>query len=210
LTLFDAIAVLILAVSALVGVVRGALREVTTVIAFVIAVFAAAFALRFTGPLARAAVHPSWAANAVALLVVFLAAYIALRVIAAGLTRSVHNTRALGTLDRTIGGAFGLARGLIVLGVFYLVFNAATPPERVPTWISHAAFYPLSRACAEVLRTFAPQGSAVVKHLKPAMENAVRSGGSDEAASSDSGQSAGKGYSDAARKALDDVVEKSR
>ncbi len=86
MTLFDFIALTILGVSTLVGLIRGALREVTTVAAFVLAVVIALFALRFTAPMARAAVHPAWAGNAVAVVVVFLAAYVLLRVLAAAAT----------------------------------------------------------------------------------------------------------------------------
>ena len=51
MTLFDFIAILILAVSGIVGFVRGATREVMTVLAFILAVLISIFALRFTGPI---------------------------------------------------------------------------------------------------------------------------------------------------------------
>jgi membrane protein required for colicin V production len=206
LTLFDIIAVLILGVSVLVGFLRGALREVATVIAFVAAVIIAIFALRLTGPVARAAVHPSWAATGVALVVVFLAAYIALRVLASNLMRGVHSVRALGTLDRIVGSGFGLVRGLVVLGVFYLAFNLAPPPTGTPSWIADAKLYPLARACADTLRALAPKGSAIAGKITPALANAVKAG-SDSA---DSGQSSQSGYDGAAEKGLDDVTGKSR
>ena len=93
MTLFDLIALMILGVSVLVGFVRGALREVATVVAFVAAVAIAILALRVTGPIARATVHPAWAATAVALVLVFLASYIVIRVLASGLMRGVHSER---------------------------------------------------------------------------------------------------------------------
>ena len=96
MTLFDILALAILGVSALIGFVRGALREVTTVAAFVIGVIAAIYALRFVGHLARAALHPAWLGNITALLVVFLVVYVALRVIAGSVIRSVHNTHGAG------------------------------------------------------------------------------------------------------------------
>jgi membrane protein required for colicin V production len=206
LTLFDIIAVLILGVSVLVGFARGALREVATVISFVLAVIIAIFALRLTGPLARAAVHPAWAATGVALVVVFLAAYIAFRVLASNLMRSVHNVRALGTLDRIVGAGFGLVRGLVVLGIFYLAFNLAPPPMGTPAWIANAKLYPLAHACADALRTLAPRGSALAGKLTPTLANAVREG----ADSSDVGQSSQSGYDAAAEKGLDDVARKTR
>ncbi|HEY2659664.1 MAG TPA: CvpA family protein [Caulobacteraceae bacterium] len=208
MTLFDIIALLILGVSAVVGLVRGALREVTTVVAFVVAVFVALLTLRFTGPLARAAVHPAWAGNAVAVIVVFLAAYVLLRVLAGAVTRGVHDTKVLGTADRLIGGAFGLVRGLVALGLMTLLFHAATPPEQVPAWISQAKLHPLAEMSATALRTLAPKGLAMAHQLTPALANAVRGG--DPSQSSDSGQPPQNGYDHAAEKGLDDVVEKSR
>jgi len=210
LTLFDIIALLILSVSTLVGFARGALREVTTVIAFVIAVAVAIFALRFTGPVARAAVQPSWAANTVAVLVVFLAVYILVRVAASAVTRGVHNTQTLGTVDRVIGAGFGLVRGLVVLGLFNLAFNLAPPPSGVPAWVGQAKLYTLSTECARTLLALAPKGSALAGRLTPAIAHAVTGEASEPPASSAIGQSQDNSYSHAARKGLDDAVEKSR
>jgi membrane protein required for colicin V production len=210
LTLFDIIALLILSVSTLVGFVRGALREVTTVVAFVIAVAVAIFTLPFTGPVARAAVHPSWAANAVAVLIVFLAVYILVRVMASAVTRGVHSTQALGTVDRVIGSGFGLIRGLVVLGLFNLAINLVPPPSGVPAWVGAAKLYPLSLDCARTLLALAPKGSALAGRLTPAITNAVTGRSSTPATSSAIGQSQDNGYSHAARKGLDDAVEKSR
>ena len=210
MTLFDIIALLILGVSLLVGLVRGALREVTTVVAFLVAVAIALFSLRLTVPLARAAVHPAWAATAVALVAVFLAAYVLLRVLAGAVTRGVHSTTALGAVDRLIGAGFGLLRGLVVLGLFDLLFHSATPPELAPSWITQAKLYPLSEASAQALRALAPKGLSFARHLSPSIAQAVKSDDADAERQSDSGQSRKSGYDDPAHKGLDDVLEKSR
>ena len=182
MTLFDIIALLILGVSMLVGFVRGALGEVATVVSFVLAVLISIFGLRFTGPLARAAVHPAWAATGVALVVVFLAAYIALRVAASGLTRSVHSTRALGTIDRVVGAGFGALRGLVALGVLYLLLNLAPSPNGTPEWVAGAKLYPLARTCADALRVLGPKSFNVAKDLTSALPSAVNAGTDDSAA----------------------------
>ena len=210
MTLFDTIALLILGVSALVGFVRGALREVSTAVAFVIAVAVALLSLRFTGHMARAAVHPSWAGDAVALIVVFLAVYVLLRVIAGAMGRGVHATRVLGIADRLVGAGIGLIRGLIVLGLFSLLFNAATPPEQAPTWITQAKLYPLAQAAAKALRVLAPKGLAVAHQLSPAIATAVKDGSADSSQHSASGHSRESSYGDPARKGLDDVVDNPR
>lgn len=210
MTLFDIIALSLLGVSALVGFARGALREITTVAAFVLAAFAAVYALRYVGPLARAALHPAWLGNVAALLVVFLVVYVILRVISAGLTRSLHDTAGLGMLDRLIGGGFGLFRGLIVLGLINMAIHLAPPAAGMPGWIANAKLYPLSERCAAAIRAIAPKGSDMARRLTPSLERAVKSGDGDNGSSSDGGQSDESGYDHAARKGLDDVVEKTR
>ena len=180
MTQFDIIALIILAISGLMGFVRGATRELITVVAFVLAVLAALFALRFAGPLARHSIHPAWLANTAALIIVFVIAYIVVRMLGAGQHRSIHDVHALGGLDRLAGLAIGLVRGFVILGVFQLVFNAATPPERMPHWISHAALYPIATDSARVLRALAPQGSAVAGRLAPTLQSAVTDSGSSD------------------------------
>jgi membrane protein required for colicin V production len=88
---------------------------------------------------------------------------------AAQITKTLHADGALGTLDRLMGLAFGLLRGLVVLGVFSLVFHMATPPDRVPSWMSKSALYPLSNAAAgaEGVR---PKGAGLAGKLAPAIE----------------------------------------
>ena len=208
MTLFDFIVVLVLIVSGLIGFIRGAAREVVTVLAFILAVVVAVIGLRVTGPLARHAIHPNVLANAVAILVVFAAAYILMRALGLKLAQSIHHTEVLSVFDRTIGVGFGLVRALVLLGMFYVIFNAATPAEREPSWIKDAAFYPLTGAAGHMLMALAPKGSAVADKVGPVLEQAVKEGSSDKGSSPPASE--GKGYDERARKGVDDLVEKTR
>ncbi len=206
MTLFDLLAIAILLVSGFVGFLRGGARELITVLAFIAAVAIAVLGLRFSGPIARHAVHPALLANALAILVVFIVAYILLRIAGASLTHRIHQTQTLGAIDRTFGVGFGLLRALVLLGLFYVVFNAATPADRVPHWIKGGTLYPLTASAGHVLMALAPKGSAVANKVGPALENAVREGSTDKPPASD--RSAG--YDDRSRKTVDDLVEKTR
>ena len=210
MTLFDIVALLILGVSVVTGLARGATREVTNVAAFVLAVFVSIFALRVTGPIAVKTVHPIWAANTVAVLLVFVAAYAVFRIVGGAMTRNVRQARGLSGLDRLIGGGFGLLRGLVLLGVIGLLLNAVMSPDHTPGWIANAKLYPLARASGTALRVLAPRGAAIAGGIKPEFDKAVRSEDQAPTSSSEGGQSSDSGYSATARKALDDVVEKSR
>lgn len=197
MTLFDLIVLGVLALSALVGFVRGAAREVVTVAAFLLAALAAVFLLRFTAPMARAAIDPDWAAVGVAIAVVFLIVYIAVRVAGGSLTARIKESP-LGTFDRAVGLGFGLIRGLVAVGVFHLVFHTVTDPERIPRWISTAATYPLTGWTADQLRVISREGQTQAGSLGPAIEKAVREGAEP---------TPGEGYEEKDRQKMDDLVE---
>jgi membrane protein required for colicin V production len=184
-TLFDVIAAIVLLVSALIGFSRGAVREMITVAAFLLSALAAAFLLPTTGPLARAIVHPTWAATAVALVATFLIVFIVLRVLAGIAVARLHTQPVLGAADRAIGVGFGLLRALVFLGLFYLVFNAATPREWTPEWISKAKLYPLARASADVIQSVAPKGMKAAGRYGPIFQNVVKDGFSNEETGAD-------------------------
>jgi membrane protein required for colicin V production len=206
LTLFDLIVLGVLALSALVGFIRGAVRETLTVAAFVIAALAAVFSLRFTAPLARAAVDPDWAAAGVAIAVVFVIVYIAVRVLGGSLTKSVQNSP-LGPVDRAAGLGLGLVRGLVALGVFHLVFHTVTPDDRIPRWISTAATYPLTGWTAARLQVLSREGQGQADRLGPAIEKAVREGAETPQPADEQTPAADGAYAPAERQSLDDLVE---
>ncbi len=170
--MFDILAALVLIVSAIVGFARGATRELVAVAAFLIAIAVAVFALRYSAPFALTVVKTEWIAKALAILVVFLTVYIVLRLLGGGLVRRIHETE-LGSLDRVVGLGFGLVRGLIVLGVFNLVFAAAIPAERMPAWVTGARLYPLTTLSADALRSLEPKGAEVAGKVAPVLKRAV-------------------------------------
>ncbi|MDP3176205.1 MAG: CvpA family protein, partial [Phenylobacterium sp.] len=143
-----------------------------------------------------------WAGDVAAVLATFVVVYIVLRLFGASLARRIKGAEVLGMLDRSVGLGFGLVRALVVLGAFNLFFNAATPPERVPRWISGATLYPLTTAAGRVLITFAPKGRDLAGRLKPAFDDAVSDGTRDTPAR--------EGYDARERGDIDDLVEKAR
>ncbi len=186
MTLFDLAAGLVLIVSVLVGWFRGAAREVATVAALIVAAIVALFGLRFSGPIARHAIATPWLANIAAILIVFAAVYIVLRVAAGALAQRIHQTGGVGDLDRIVGAGFGAARALVVLGLANLTINAITPPDRMPPWISGALLWPVSALSASALKTFAPRGADLAKKVYPVVGKAITDGGqSNQAGAAD-------------------------
>lgn len=175
MTVFDIVFLLVILVSALVGYARGAIKELVTLFAFGLAAMAAVLALPFAGKLFRHMVHPPWAGNATAVLVVFVVVYILLRVVGSLLTRHVHSSR-LGALDRGAGGVFGVGRALVLAGAFFLVFSRITPPDLSPRWITGGLTWPLARASGNALTVFAPSGMKLADGMTKMMGEGVQRG----------------------------------
>jgi membrane protein required for colicin V production len=178
-TQFDFLVLGLLAISGFVGFARGAVREIFALVALVAAAGLAMVGLPVFGPMFRGVVQPGWLGTIAALVVVFGVAFIALRLIGAGVARQVQNTQMLGFLDRSLGLLIGLGRGLIVLGALYLMFNAATPEDLRPKWITGARTWPIASNMGRLLENLAPQGLDVAGRLKPAFERAIGEGSGD-------------------------------
>jgi membrane protein required for colicin V production len=201
-TQFDFIVLALLLISAGVGFARGAAREIAAMFALVAAAVAAIFGLPFSAPIARHFVHSGWLATALALLGVFAIVYVVLRLMGAGVARRIQQTDVLGALDRTVGLLIGLVRGLVVLGALNLMFNAATPKDLQPRWITGATTWPLAQNMGRLLTALAPKGLDIAGRLRPAFERAVQNGSGDRTATD--------GYDARQRGEIDDLVEKSR
>ncbi len=162
MTKFDYAVLAVFGLSALIGLARGATRELTTIFAFVVSALLSWFGLRFTGPLVHHVIHAHWLADAAAVIGVFIVLYILLRTVGGILTRGVRSTVLSGP-DRVAGAAIGAVRGWIVVGVLALLLDAVTPIARMPTWITGARTYPLVIGAATSLRALAPKTLSFAK-----------------------------------------------
>ena len=175
MTAFDLAALLILAVSALIGFSRGAVHEIVTLVAFTVAAVISVFLLPFTGPLMRHVMHPAWAGAAAAVVVVFVIAYVAVRVLGAAITTHLHAS-SFGVFNRAGGAVFGAVRAVVLLAAFALVFNAVTPRDLQPTWITGGLTWPLARAAGQGLASVAPRGMRIAGGLSRSMGEGVKKG----------------------------------
>lgn len=120
----------VLVLSIIWGLWRGLVREVLSLAGWVMAFLAANL---FAAPLAEAL--PDWHPD-VRLLVAFVAIFVVtltLATLAALLLARLLKAAGLAGLDRTLGGLFGLARGLLVLVAFALIAGLTSLP-RHPMW----------------------------------------------------------------------------
>lgn len=202
MTKFDIIVFSLLALSAAIGFFRGAVRETVAVVALVAAAAVAVLGLPTYVPLAHELLRPGWIGAVGGLVIVFGLTYLALRLIGASLAHRMQRTDVLGVLDRTVGLLIGLLRGLVVLGALFLMFDAATPDDLQPRWMTEARTWPLARTMGHSLESLAPRGMDIAGRLKPAFERAVDDASGDRTTT--------QGYEARSRREIDILVEQSR
>ena len=139
----------LLAVSCIVGLVRGLLREVISVVSWIAAVwlawiFGSTLEPHLGGALQEATVRP-WAARTII--------FIAVLLVGAGIGAIVtHFVRLsiFSSLDRLLGLVFGLLRGAVVLGVLAIGCHALRLHEE--PWYRDSTLAPYAEQAGNVLR----------------------------------------------------------
>ena len=163
--LLDILVALVMLISALLALSRGAVREILGVSAWVGAALVAVFAFPHVRPYPRQWVTDNWPeldlgetlADAGTALVLFLVALIVFTIVNQMISGYVQRSR-MGTLDRSSGFIFGLLRGAVLVCLAYMLFVwAVKEPEDRPSWVEEAKAMPYIQMGAEIIRQIAPE-----------------------------------------------------
>ena len=120
---FDVVVLIVLIISMLYAASRGLLREVISIASLLIAAIVTLFVwgqFRFA---AQDFISPQWLADGALLVGVFFIAYLIMVLIMSKVGKSIAGKES-GFIDRILGAAFGIARGLIIAALGVLVLTA--------------------------------------------------------------------------------------
>jgi len=171
LTAFDAIALVIIIISALMAVARGFMRELATLGAFVAAIAASYYVrLAFRDQLAGALPEnlPTWTPDAILVAGTFVITYVLVAWIGQRVSRTVHGPDGLGPMDRLAGLVFGVARGVVAMIFFVLLVQLALPNEKIPDWIQDGRLYGPLATAADYVHSNAPR---IAENAETALPN---------------------------------------
>jgi membrane protein required for colicin V production len=129
MTLVDIAVGVIVGLSVLLSIIRGLVREVLALAAWVIAFLSANLLAAPVAPWLPDAIPTEELRLLVGFICVFLAVLIAMSVLAI-LASKLVKSAGLGVEDRLLGGAFGLARGLLVVLVVVLLAGLTSLPRQ--------------------------------------------------------------------------------
>jgi membrane protein required for colicin V production len=139
----DGILIAALAVSVLIGALRGFTREVLGLAAWIVAIVAA---LLFA-PAAAAYLEPHVATPSLRIAAAYAAVFFGVLVLGAVVTSLVAlvvRKSVLSGVDRMVGGGFGLVRGVLI-GVLLVWLVGMTPARQDPWWSQSLLIPPLER-----------------------------------------------------------------
>lgn len=154
-TAFDAAILFMVSVSALIGFRRGFVTEILTLAAWGGAIAATLYGLVPFSTMIREFVRPDFIADIIALIVLFFASLVLLKLAASWIGDNVRSSY-VGALDRAAGTLFGLLRGALLVSFAYLIFSYWFPVKNQPDWITKATVRPLIAYGVEMLAIIGP------------------------------------------------------
>ncbi|MAN46901.1 MAG: CvpA family protein [Hyphomonas sp.] len=176
ITAFDAIAVAVIVISAIMAFARGFLREVATLGAFIGALAAAYYARKFfrddLASLVPEGMEP-WTADLFLVIVAFIIVYVIVAWLGQRLSKNIQGADGIGMFDHIAGLFFGIARGFIALVFFAVLLNLALDDSRIPDWIQNSATYPALSNMASYVND---EASKVGKDVQAALPSEAKTG----------------------------------
>lgn len=161
MTIFDYAVLAVIAVSAGLSLMRGFLRETLSLAGWVAAFMVAKVFTTQLVPLLPQAIPGEPLRMMVAFLILFLATLLVSSLLAIALAETFKQV-GLGWLDRWLGLLFGLARGVLIVGVLVLLAGLTALPRDVH-WSNAMFSAPLEAAVQQVL-PWIPHGLAQHVH----------------------------------------------
>ena len=155
ITMVDVLVGLVVLISAGYAAWRGFLSEVLSVFAWASAAFATLYFGPWLIPLMRGVIATPWIASLAAYAGIFLLVLIPLSFMAHRFSETVKHSP-IGPLDRALGIAFGVVRGLVIVGLAYMAFTYFVPIKQQPIVLTQARSLPVIQSSAEVLLSLAP------------------------------------------------------
>jgi membrane protein required for colicin V production len=157
----DSIIVAVIAISIIVGIVRGFIREAVALATWLVAIWAAwrfsGFLHPYLGGVLESSEQKAWVARGIVLLVVLLAGALVGTVLS-----WITNTAAgLSLIDRVLGFVFGLTRGVLLVG-FGALLGLSLHLEHEPWW-QHSKLMPYAEAVGGWLGSFAGEARRVTQ-----------------------------------------------
>lgn len=145
----------IIVLSAVFAFARGFVREAFSVVAWAGAAAVTFYAFGWAYDHVEPHVHNPLLSQVIAGFGLFVVSLVVLTMLTGIVARMLHAT-GLSPIDRTLGFVFGIARGMFLVCLAYLLVAMALPAADWPPWLREAQSRPYLNEGAELLKGFLP------------------------------------------------------
>ncbi len=164
----DIFLIVVMLVSGVLAMVRGFMREVLSIASWAAA---AASTVYFHGrllPFAQQYFNNDWVAKGVTIAGLFLGTLIIVSILTVRVSDMILDSR-IGALDRTLGFLFGLARGLFIVVIAFVLVEWLVPQKSMPDAIRDAKSRVVLQGTGHWLMSLLPDDpeSTILKRLRP-------------------------------------------
>lgn len=157
----DYLLIAIIGASAILGAVRGFIREAVALVTWLLAIWIAwrfsGFLHPYLGGVLETAAEKAWVARGIVLLAVLLLGSIVGHVLA----WLSHTAAGLGVIDRVFGFVFGVTRGVVLVG-FAALLGLTLKLEHQPWWTS-SQYMPYAVHVASWIESFAGETRSLAR-----------------------------------------------
>jgi membrane protein required for colicin V production len=155
MNMLDLAVLAVVVLSAIFAFARGFVREALSILAWAGAALITYFSFDPVYRIVSGAIHTPLLAYVVDGAGVFIVSLIVLTIVTGYLARFVRSS-ALSPIDRTLGLLFGIARGVALVCLAYLLLDVSVPYKDRPGWVNEARSTPFLHEGADLLRDVLP------------------------------------------------------
>jgi membrane protein required for colicin V production len=168
----DIAVIVLLLASGVFALMRGFVYEVLAMAGWVLAALAALWGLPLARPLIAPHISNATIADVVGGAVIFLVVLLISSFITHGIARQVR-TSAVSAVDRSLGFAFGLVRGLLLASLCFMVVDKLTAPDE-PEILTSAKTRPMLAAGSRLIQSLIPGHGELESKAKAAADRAMQ------------------------------------
>ena len=172
----DGAAIGIMLLSALLALFRGFTKEFFQVVNVLTALFASAMAMPYALPYVEQVIPAGWISKAITGLVIFILVAGMMALISGQIIKAIKKS-SLSTLDQSLGFAFGLVRGMLIVCLTYIVLLLVSNPQSVAAMLEEARSGNLIILGANTMIQLLPEDTIAAIGLDEALAPAKESAG---------------------------------
>lgn len=151
----DIIILAIVAISALIALNRGLMKEVLSIVGWVLVTFLIIWLLPICLPLAQYFISSNWVAGVVTALIIFIIFSIVWIYSTAGLTTKIRTSK-LNGLDRMLGLFFGIMRAFLLIILFNIMVSWIIPADKQSDILTDSRYFQLAGKFAKPVEELIP------------------------------------------------------